>query len=234
MRVAPEHIDDVPADEQEPMPQTARLGGTDVFRGALVVLTALVIGGFVISRGLDDGPAEDTATEETAAAEGTALAEPADIDDPALADSSAPTVPATPTTGAEVTTPPAATDQVTDPATGATETVAPEGPAVRSPAEVKVLVLNGAQTQGIAGRGTEVLKAASYLTGDPKNATTQRPSGILFVEGYQAEALAVAAAFGPGLETLVQPLDPADVPIDDTQDSHVIVVIGADELIPIS
>jgi hypothetical protein len=115
-----------------------------------------------------------------------------------------------------------------------TTAVAPEGPAVRAPSEVKVLVLNGAQTQGIAGRGTEVLQAASYQTGAPKNANSQRPSAVYYIEGYQAEALAVAEAFGPGLETLVQPLDQNDLPIDDLQASHVIVVIGADQLLPIS
>ena len=39
--------------------------------------------------------------------------------------------------------------------------------------------------------------------------------------------------YGPGLETLVQPLDPADPPIDDMQDAAVIVVIGPNGLIPI-
>ncbi|MEM7321766.1 MAG: LytR C-terminal domain-containing protein [Actinomycetota bacterium] len=212
MRVATDQIDEVPA--IAPEPRGPRLGGTDVFRGSLVILTALVIGGFVITRGLDESSAEDTTAEAVADADAADDAAPAEAT----------------TTTAVVTTVP----ETTAPTVAETTAVAPEGPAVRAPSEVKVLVLNGAQTQGIAGRGTEVLQAASYQTGAPKNATTQRPSAIYYIEGYQAEALAVGETFGPGLETLVQPLDPADIPIDDTQAAHIIVVIGADQLLPIS
>ncbi len=219
MRVATDQIDEVPA--IAPEPRGPRLGGTDVFRGSLVILTALIIGGFVISRGLDEPSADETATEEATGSEEVSVSGTEDATTDAATTSTAAGAVATP----ETTAPPVVEE---------TTAVAPEGPAVRAPSEVKVLVLNGAQTQGIAGRGTEVLQAASYQTGAPKNANSQRPSAVYYIEGYQAEALAVAEAFGPGLETLVQPLDQNDLPIDDLQASHVIVVIGADQLLPIS
>lgn len=219
--------------------RTARLGGTDIFRGALVIITAIVIGGFVVSRGLDQPTADLTSdVEETESA--TAGDEDGDeggddvggngeatdstaIGDEAGAAEGGDQV-ATPTT-VEV---PVETVPETTP-----EEVVPAEPVARLPAEVKVLVLNAAQTQGVAARGTEALKAASYLTGAPKNATAQQSSAIFWAEGYELDALAVAAIFGEGLEGLVAPLDPANLPIDDTQEANVIVVVGPDGSIPI-
>lgn len=235
MRLA---ADDRPEAEAPPPAQrNARLGGTDIFRGALVILTAVVIGGFVISRGLD----RDDVVGSTTSPAGEVDPAPAEAvdgdDDPTV------TTPSTLIDDSAITgeDPPAdpATDTTDETAADAGDAMADEGtddpaaPALRPPAEVKVLVLNGAQTQGIAARGTEALQAASYLTAAPKNATTQRPSAIYYVDDYQAEAGAVAAVFAGGLDTLVQPLDPADPPIDDLQDAKVIVVIGTDDLIPI-
>ena len=235
-----------------------RLGGTDIFRGVLVIVTALIIGGFVISRGLDTG--SDAADDDAAVADtdtdtdtdtgalgsdqaGEADGEGADgqvgseatastiVDDQAPAPD-----PSAPGTASDDAAAPA--DGAADGSTGGTEVLpqdtTPEAPALRPPAEVKVLVLNAAQTQGIAARGTEALLAQNYLTGTPKNADTSRASVILFAESYEPEALEVAAVFGPGLEGLVQPLDPNDLPIADTQQANVIVVIGPDDLIPIS
>jgi len=208
--------------------RTARLGGTDIFRGALVIITAIVIGGFVVSRGLDQNdPAELTSSE---AVESEPSADSGDEPAGAQAEDQ------TGTTAPEVTVPPTTLDTVvedTAPPETAVEEVVPAAPVARLPAEVKVLVLNGAQTQGIAARGTEALKAASYLTAAPKNATTQQPSTILWAEGYELDAVAVAEVFGPDLNTIVQPLDPANPPIDDTQGANVIVVIGPDGVIPI-
>ncbi|MGB5756232.1 MAG: LytR C-terminal domain-containing protein [Acidimicrobiales bacterium] len=210
-----------------PGTRNARLGGTDIFRGALVIVTAVVIGGFVISRGLDANDSQEVTSPDTSVVELEDAAQPdAALTGTTLIDDQAVTTPSSPTVSQ-----PAAADQSTS-EVAPTETT-PEVPSVRPPAEVRVLVLNGAKTQGIAARGTEALLAEGYQTAAPKNATTQRPSAVLFIEGYQAEATEVASVYGPGLETLVQPLDPADPPIDDMQDAAVIVVIGPDGLIPI-
>lgn len=205
--------------------RNTRLGGTDIFRGALVIVTAIVIGGFVISRGLDQGDTNQISSPGTTVADAGAAGSDEDPTDTTLIDDEV----ISPSNEAEIT--PEPTEDST--AEVLPDDTVPEAPSLRPPAEVKVLVLNGAQTQGIAARGTEALLAASYQTAAPKNATAQRPSAILYAESYEAEALAVAAVFGSGLETLVQALDPADPPIDDTQEANVVVVIGSDKLIPI-
>ena len=224
---------------------TARLGGTDIFRGALVIITAIVIGGFVISRGLDNTATEDLSASETEvevadpaspgedeadadAGDAAAGVDDTDAANGVLQDSTVSTPGATPTPDTTI----ADAEEGTVEETVVEETV-PAAPVARTPAEVKVLVLNGAQTQGIAARGTEALKAASYITAAPKNANTQQPSVILYQEGYELDANAVAAVFTAGLEAIVQPIDPAALPIDDTQGANVIVVIGSDNLIPI-
>ena len=210
-----------------PGTRNARLGGTDIFRGALVIVTAVVIGGFVISRGLDGNDSQEVTSPDTSVVELDDAAQPGDtLTGTTLIDDQAVTTPSSP-----IVSQPTPADQSTSEVTP-TETT-PDVPSLRPPAEIRVLVLNGAKTQGIAARGTEALLAEGYQTAAPKNATTQRPSAVLFIEGYQAEATEVAAVYGPGLETLVQPLDPADPPIDDMQDAAVIVVIGPDGLIPI-
>lgn len=221
--------------EQEPVRdgnRATRLGGTDIFRGALVILTAVVIGGFVVSRGLDSSGSDELTSSNTTVVD-IQDGEPNDGTDPATASTNTTLIDdqavASPTDGGVTTAAPADGSE----AEVMPEETTPAVPALRPPAEVKVLVLNGAKSQGIAARGTETLLAASYQTAAPKNATTQRPSAVLYAESYEAEALAIAAVFGPGLETLVQPLDPTDIPIDDTQEANVIVVIGPDNLIPI-
>ncbi len=239
------------ADDRQPAPQPPpRLGGTDLFRGAMVILAAVIIGGLVLSRGIDGddtAPGADTDTEQadvdpasgavtdtdTDPAGGDAMADPA-------ADADAGTDPAT---GAEsdpgtdpgaTPTVPADDSATTGEDTGATtETTTSPLDTVRAPAEVRTLVLNAGGPQGIAGRATELLQAASYLTSAAKNADVNGPSAIYYAEGFQAEALAVASVFGPDLETLVQPLDTANPPSADLQQATVILVVGADDLIAV-
>lgn len=229
MRLATEE----PTDQEPVRPpnRPARLGGTDIFRGALVIITAIVIGGFVISRGLDQGADDQvSAADETeTAAEMESELEP----EAEVTPNGSTTLPedqetADPVEDTDTSLTPSEPEGEVMP-----EDTTPEAPLVRPPAEVKVLVLNGAQTRGIAARGTETLLAASYQTAAPKNARTERSSAVLYAEGFQVEAVAVANVFGPGLEGLVQPIDPADLPIDDIQGANVIVVIGNDDLIPI-
>lgn len=204
-----------------------RMGGTDVFRGVLVIVVALAVGAFVFTRGIDETavPATGTETEADAAVDESIDADPAVSgtaeDTGATGLTPAPADEPTSTTVAQSST------------TAATQAATTEI-LLRSPAEVKVLVLNGAQTQGIAARGTEVLMSFGYTTAAPKNASSQRPSVILFNPGFEGEAIAVADAFGPNLSSLVTPFDPAAPPIDDTQEANVIVVVGDDGLIPVN
>lgn len=221
-------------DVVRPASATTRLGGTDIFRGALVIITAIVIGGFVVSRGLDRPVDTDTSGTEEAAdpaapAEGEGETDAAGDDVLEDAADDVAVDQETTVTTAGIAAAPDTTVATTE---APVEETVPAA-AARTPAEVKVLVLNGAQTQGIAARGTEALKAASYNTAAPKNANTQQASAVLYTEGYELDAAAVAAVFAAGLETLVAPLDPTNVPIDDMQGSNVIVIIGNDDLIPV-
>ena len=213
-----------------------RMGGTDVFRGVLVLVVALAVGAFVFSRGLDgSGSTSDTA-DEVATDAADSDPDPAvsgAVDETGAADGSGD--PATDDAGAGTGATADQTTASTD-TTLATTTTQPTTTALllRPPAEVKVLVLNSTQTRGIAARATEVLTALGHPAAAPKNATSQRPSAVLYNPGFEGEAIAVAEAFGPDLTSLVAPYDPADPPIDDTQEANVIVIIGSDGLIPVS
>ena len=212
-------------EQNAPPRSTTRLGGTDVFRGALVIITALIIGGIVIGRGLDRSDNAEAVSQDEASADVADPAAPADAADEA--DEANGGQETTVTTAVAITTSTVATTEVP------VEQTVPTVPELRNPAEVTVLVLNGAQTQGIAARGTEILKAASYTTGAPKNADQGGPSAVLYAEGFDLEAVEVAATFAAGLEPIVAPLDPANLPIQDTQNADVIVIIGNDNLIPV-
>jgi LytR cell envelope-related transcriptional attenuator len=100
-------------------------------------------------------------------------------------------------------------------------------PAPRPPAEVTVLVANTTGVGGAAGGLSENLKGKGYVTAAPTDAqpalqTTQ----VLFVEGFQAEAQAVAAALGAPAESVVAMPNPAPVP--DLAGAQVLVMLGSD------
>jgi hypothetical protein len=253
MRVVTEQREFDDEHQAAPPPAPVRLGGTDIFRGGMVILVAVVIGALVISRGLVDEP--EAATEAAGAADQEEAAAP----DPAAGaaegtDGSVPADGQQASGGSDGAGTGAATDAAdgTAGSTGSAEagsaatpgTVTPSGDAgtttttplttVRSPSDVKVLVLNGAGTQGIAAKGTEMLTAASYVMAAPKNADANGPSGIYHVEGYDVEARAVAAVFGPDLDALVQPLTADNQPVDDLQGAAIVVVLGTDDAIPLA
>ncbi len=241
------------AEDRQPAPQPPpRLGGTDLFRGAMVILAAVIIGGLVLSRGIDGDDTAPGADLDTEQADVDPASGGTDVEtDLTGADASADgatdpgTDPATSGAGTDPATDPGTTPTVPDDSatgdttatgedTGATtETTTSPLDTVRPPAEVRTLVLNAGGPQGIAGRATELLQAASYLTSAAKNADVNGSSAIYYAEGFQAEALAVASVFGPGVEAVVQPLDPAAPPSTDLQQATVIVVIGPDDVIAV-
>jgi hypothetical protein len=110
-----------------------------------------------------------------------------------------------------------------DPATSTTSTTA--AAAVRPPTEVRVLVANGSGVPGVAGQRTDTLATAGYQTLEPANAAPTPTTQVLFAEGFQAEAAAVATALGFP-PTAVQPLP--DPPPVDPLDASVVVVLGQD------
>ncbi len=105
-----------------------------------------------------------------------------------------------------------------------TTTTAP-APVIRPPAEVTVRVSNSARRAGVAGAGTEILAQAGYASLSPKNGPTIANSVVYYVEGFDADASAVARLLNMA-ETAVAPM-PADpgIPIDGAQ---LVIILGED------
>lgn len=183
-----------------------RSAGVNAARGIAVIVGAVLLGVFLMVRGVDDDAvaADETTTTTVADDAGDGGEEPAE--------DVITTLP--PDDGAG-----AATDDTLG--------------AQRSPAEVLTLALNGTEPResGVAGRTRDRLQAAGYLAADPKNADTSGPSVILFVEGYESDARAIAEIFGVDADAVVAPFDPATSPIADTQNANVIVMAGSDGVI---
>lgn len=96
----------------------------------------------------------------------------------------------------------------------------------RNPAEVTVLVANGAGVNGLASKVADKLKAANYVTAEPGN--TKAPadeSAVYFTPGYEADAAAVAALLTPAPKVSALPDPP---PVDDMKGAQVLVVAAAD------
>jgi LytR cell envelope-related transcriptional attenuator len=116
--------------------------------------------------------------------------------------------------------------------TTTTTTTVPGGPGagVRPPQEVRVLVINAAKIDGIAGEITDALAEIGYQTLTPGNAPQQDESVVFSKSEFDAEATAVATAVGeakPIAEgALTEPL-PDPSPIAGTETADIVVVIGA-------
>lgn len=103
--------------------------------------------------------------------------------------------------------------------------------ALRQPATVKVVAVNATNTSGIARRATEKLQAAGYNALTPGNATTEyratNPTSVVYVvtEGYEREAVAVAAVFNLPASAVRQM--PATSPSPDIKPgTNIAVIIG--------
>lgn len=114
-------------------------------------------------------------------------------------------------------------DGSTDAGSETTETTV----AVRSPAEVKVTVLNGTSVGGAAGKYSTALESAGYDVLPPGDAAQKIPATqVLFTEGYEREAAAVALAIGTPATVTPAPLPTP--PPGAVDAANVVVVIGAD------
>ena len=237
--------------DQDPDPQDdrrARYGGTDLFRGVIVVLLALIVGGYLLTRSLDAPSGDDTAAADdgtetvddqldATAEDGLVPAAPDEteaaddmVDDGSMNDGS--TIDSS--LAGEATTDQGMGEQAAGDAMDDTTTTMAS--AARPPGQVTVQVLNATDRSGIAGQGTDLLSLAGYSTIPAGNALEQQDSGIYYAEGFEAEALAVAETLGSGLESLVQPLDPTATLSDDPADAgmaDIVVVLGIDDAIPI-
>ena len=176
--------------------------GGNVARGAMVIVAALLVGFVLLQQGLSGSGGDDTAASTTNSTAATeGSSETTSIDNP------------------EVSVP--------------VETPAPTLGALRPAGEVAVLVLNATDgpVAGIAGKGSDKLKTNNYVTRDAKNATASGPSAVYYAEGFEAEARVVAEVLGASPDAVVSALDPATVPIADTQAANIVVVVGNDGVI---
>jgi len=96
----------------------------------------------------------------------------------------------------------------------------------RDPAEVTVLVANGAGIGGLAGRIAETLNGANYVTAEPTNTRAPANESIVFyTPGYEADAAAVAALLSPAPRVEALPDPP---PVESIGTANVLVVAAAD------
>ena len=175
-------------------------GSADRFRGVLVIAVAVVLGALLLGWAIDDDETSLGSAEQDQVASPTTVAADA---------------------GTTTTVP----GPTTVPPPDSTTTTAP---AVRPPAQVRVLVLNGSGKSGAAGRGAAFFTKAGYATADPGNAPKPGASAVYYAEGYQAEAEAIATTLKVDSARLLQPLDPDAPPVPDLQDAKVVVVAGND------
>ena len=193
----------------------------NALRGAIVVIVGLVIAVVILARGLD-GPEttnEPLETTDTTAASAQPADAPPPPPDPAPAPQPAPAEPA-PAPPAELPEP-APEDMFAEPP--------PPPDPTHDPAEVRVLVANGTDVCGAAGRLTTSLSVRGFNVLPATNAdSAANASAIYYLEGYGADA-GVVASLLTGVDSsqvLPMPASPPTAP----GDAHVVVHIGADDL----
>jgi hypothetical protein len=99
----------------------------------------------------------------------------------------------------------------------------------RAPAEVTVWVLNGGGPTGTATSGTTAVANAGYRTVAASNAPESVPQSIVYyVEGFQADAAAVAGVLGLPADRVTPLPNPPPVANGDIQGAQVIAVLSTD------
>ena len=190
--------------------------GTNAARGIGVILAAVLVGLGLMALGYSD-----SAVVADAGDSGSALVSGDDDggDDGSGDDGS---------TGDDTTV-----EETTTTTQAPTTTTTEPAPVARPAADVTIVVLNAADGKpGIAGRTTGVLEDAGYASLTPRDAGKDQETAVQYVEGYEGDAIAVAAVFGLD-ESVVEPF-PADPNI--REDAHVdgaqiVVFVGLDNKI---
>lgn len=114
----------------------------------------------------------------------------------------------------------------TDDGTGETTTTLP---AVRPPAEVPTIVLNGTTVGGVAKAYSDALATAGYQLTNPDGANADADTAttlVYFIPGFEAEAAAVATAIAA--PATVVPAALPTPPPGQISGASVVVVIGTD------
>jgi hypothetical protein len=124
------------------------------------------------------------------------------------------------------TTAPPANGEADDPTTSSSSSSSTTAESANEGA--LVLVANGANQAGVAGRLSDTLDQADFNTAPPANATVDvSTSTVYFAEGFEDAAAEVAELFDPHPATAPMP-DPPPVAAGDLADANVILVAGSD------
>ena len=192
-------------------------------KGVVLVLALIAAGAFVLARGLEDDETTSTASQPTP----EATAEPEEIPDPVDPPSEEGDSAATPAPAPEATQAPAPAPEATQP-----PIPPPEDLECRDPSTISVLVANGTDVSGAAGRLSGELNTANYITLPPVNATPQTGSAFYYRAGYEVDALCIANLLGEGsLPIYIMPdPPPGGITLDTLANAFVLVLIGPDSL----
>lgn len=187
-------------------------GGAAV-RGAVVIGIALVIGFLLLQQGVGD---DDLLVESEAASNASETGTTGGGD----GDGDTGTDTGESDTGTTASTDPSNAGSVPAPVTTL--------PAPRPANEVKVVVANAASIAGAAGRATEELRALGYTTLEATNADEAADtSTLLYAEGYESEALAMAAEIGLDPANIAPMPDP--VPVSEPPaEANLVLLLGRD------
>ncbi len=195
-------------------------------KGVVLVLALIAAGAFVLARGLDDDEDSTAVTTTQPTAEATMAPEeiPDPVDTPADDGSTA----ATPAPVPEETEAPA-----TEPAPEVTQPPAPdEELECRDPSTIGVLVANGTDVTGAAGRLSGELNAANYVTLPPHNASPQTGSAFYYRAGYEVDAQCIARLLGESEKPLWPMPDPppGGLTLESLGSAFILILIGPDSL----
>lgn len=119
----------------------------------------------------------------------------------------------------------ATTTSSTSPALPSTSTTSTTEPqlVLRPASEVRVLVANGTTVAGAAARLTETVADIGHPTLEPLSTRSYPDSEIWYVDGYEPEAINLAAILGVFPDRVVpMPADPGF----NVGDAHLVVIVG--------
>ncbi len=183
--------------------------GTNAARGIGVILAAVTVGAILMWLGYSNDSVDATAGDD-----GSALVSDDGSGDDGSGDDGSSDDSTNTTSTTEATT---------------TTTTAPPVTA-RPAAEVTVVVMNATEGKpGIAGRSSAIAEQAGYTVLEASNAKVDQDTAIQYAPDYEADAIAVAEAFGLD-ESVVEPF-PDELNIRDEADvagAHIIVFVGLD------
>lgn len=119
-----------------------------------------------------------------------------------------------------------ATTETTVPTDETTTTAAPD--VTVAPAQVKVVVANGAGVSGLAGASADYLATQGYTNSVATDAPAQVPTTKVYAaEGFEGNATVIAGLFKVDPAT-IEPIPPEPVAGDQPADAGVILVLGPD------